>query len=87
MATAYPQATEYADDNFVFELKREKDKVRIRFIELRKILTEIENKLMKALNDILSSYNSYPTEVKRMNEQKLDIENMLNANMTVVPTS
>ena len=87
MATAYPQATEYADDNFVFELKREKDKVRIRFIELREILTGIENKLMKALNDILSSYNSYPTEVKRMNEQKLDIENMLIVNMTVVPTS
>ena len=86
MATAYPQATEHGDDNFVLELNREKDKVRTRFIELRDILTETENKLMKALNDILSSYNSYRTEVKRMNEQKLEIESILNANMTVVPT-
>ena len=85
MATAYPQATEHGDDNFVLELNREKDKVRTRFIELREILTETENKLMKALNDILSSYNSYRTEVKRMNEEK-EIENILNANMIVVPT-
>ena len=86
MATAYPQATEHGDDNFVLELNREKDKVRTRFIELREILTETENKLMKALNDILSSYNSYQTEVKRMNEQKLDFENIRKKNMTAVPT-
>ena len=87
MATAYPQATEHGDDNFVLELNREKDKVRTRFIELREILTETENKLMKALNDILSSYNSYQTELKRMNEQRLELENIRNVNMTAVPTS
>ena len=86
MATAYPQATEHGDDNFVLELNREKDKVRTRFIELREILTETETKLIKALNDILSSYNSYQTEVKRMNERKIEIENIRNAQMTVVPT-
>ena len=86
MATAYPQATEHGDDNFVLELNREKDKVRTRFIELREILTETETKLTKALNDILSSYNSYQTEVKRMNERKIEIENIRNAHMTVVPT-
>ena len=86
MATAYPEATEHGDDNFVLELNREKDKVRTRFIELREILTETENKLMKELNDILSSYNSYTTEVERMNEQKREIENIRNAHLTVVPT-
>ena len=86
MATAYPQATEHGDDNFVLELNREKDKVRTRFIELREILTETEKKLMKALNDILSSYNSYQTEVKRMNEQRLELENIRNVHMTAVPT-
>ena len=86
MATAYPQATEHGDDNFVIELNREKDKVRTRFIELREILTETEKKLMKALNDILSSYNSYQTEIKRMNEQRLELENIRNPNMTAVPT-
>ena len=86
MATAYPQATEHGDDNFILELNREKDKVRTRFIELREILTETEKKLMKALNDILSSYNSYQTEVKRMNEQRLELENIRNAQMTAVPT-
>ena len=86
MATAYPQATEHGDDNFVLELNHEKDKVRTRFIELREILTETEKKLMKALNDILSSYNSYQTEVKRMNEQRLELENIRNVHMTAVPT-
>ena len=68
-------------------MNREKDKVRTRFIELGEILTETENKLMKELNDILSSYNSYKTEVKIMNEQKREIEDIRNANLAVVPTS
>ena len=87
MATAYPEATEHGNDNFILELNREKDKVRTRFIELREIMTETENKLMKELNDILSSYNSYTTEVERMNGRKREIENIRNAQMTVVPTS
>ena len=87
MATAFPQPTEHGDDNFMLELNREKDKVRTTFIELREILTETETKLMKALNDIISSYNSYTSEVKKMNEQKRDIENIRNAQMTVVPAS
>ena len=87
MATAFPQPTEHGDDNFMLELNREKDKVRTTFIELREILTQIETKVMKALNDILSSYNSYTSEVKKMNEQKRDIENIRNAHLTVVPAS
>ena len=87
MATAYPQATEHGDDNFVLELNREKDKVRTGFIELREILTETEKKLMKVLNDILSSYNSYKTKIKRMNEQRLELEDIRNAHMAIVPTS
>ena len=87
MATAYAEATEHGDDNFMLKLNREKDKVRTRFIELREILTETENKLMKELNNILSSYNSYTTEVQRLNERKREIESIRNANLTVVPTS
>ena len=87
MATAFPQPTEHGDDNFVLELNRERDKVRTTFMNLREILTETESKLMKALNDILSSYNSYRSEVKQMNEEKQDIENIQNAHLTVVPAS
>ena len=87
MATAFPQPTEHGDDNFVLELNREKDKVRTTFMELREILTETETKLMKVLNDILSSYKCYTSEVKKMNEQKRDIENIRNAHLTVVPAS
>ena len=71
----------------MLELNREKDKVRTTFIELRKILTETETKLMKSLNDILSSYNGYTTEVKKINEQKRDIEKMRNAQIAAVPAS
>ena len=86
MATAFPQATQHGDDNFVLALNLEKDKVRTTFIELREFLTETERKLMKALNDILSSYNSYRSEVKRMNERKREIENIRNAILAAVPT-
>ena len=86
MATAFPQPTEHGDDNFMLELNREKDKVRTTFMELREILTETETKLMKELDDILSSYNSYRSEFNQMNEQKREIENIRNAQMTFVPT-
>ena len=86
MATAFPQATQHGDDNFVLALNLEKDKVRTTFIELREVLTETEKKLMKTMNDILSSYNSYRSEVKKMNERKQEIENIRNAHLTVVPT-
>ena len=86
MATAFPQATQHGDDNFVLALNLEKDKVRTTFIELREVLTETEKKLMKALNDILSSYNSYKSEMKKMNERKREIENIRNVQLTVVPT-
>ena len=75
------------EDNFVLELNRVKDKVRTRFKELKECLTERETKLMNELNDILSCYNCYTTEVEKMNEQKRDLENIRNANMTVVATS
>ena len=87
MATAFPQATQHGEDNFVLALNLEKDKVRTTFIELRQVLTETEKKLMKALNDVLSSYNSYRSEVKKMNERKREIENIRNAHLTVVPLS
>ena len=86
MATAFPQATQHGEDNFVLALNLEKDKVRTTFIELREVLTETEKKLMKALNDILSSYNSYRSEVKKINERKRQIENIRNAHLTAVPT-
>ena len=86
MATAFPQASQHGDDNFLLELNLEKDKVRTTFIELREVLSETEKKLMKALNDILSSYNSYRSEVKKMNERKRKIENIRNAHLTAVPT-
>ena len=87
MATAFPQPTEHGDDNFLLEMNREKVKVRTTFKELREILTETENKLIKQLNDILSVYNSYTAEVNKMNVKKREIENIRNAQMTAVPTS
>ena len=86
MSTAFPQPTEHGDDNFVLELNRGKDNVRTTFIELREFLTEAENALMKVLNDIMSYYDSYRTVVKQMSEQQREIENIQNAQMTVVPT-
>ena len=84
MATAYTPYTEHGEDNFILELNRVKEKVRTRFIELRECLSEREGLLMRELNDIASSYECYLREVEKMNGQKRDIENVRNANMSVV---
>ena len=87
MATTYTPDTENGEDNFILELNRVKEKVRTRFIELRECLSERECKLMKELDDIASSYECYLWEVEKMNEEKRDIENVRNANMSVVTRS
>ena len=67
MATANPEDDR---DNFVTELHRIKENVRIRFLELRDGLNERETELLTQLDDILSCYQSYQAEVQK----KRDIE-------------
>ena len=73
MATADTEDTD-TRDNFILEIHRVKERIRTRFQELRDCLNERETKLMRELDDILSSYHSYQTEVNKVNEKKKDIE-------------
>ena len=73
MATADTDDT-HTQNNLILEIHRVKEKVRTRFQELRDCLNERETKLIQDLDDILSSYHSYQTEVNKVNEKKRDIE-------------
>ena len=69
MATVNPEDTDDRD-NFVTELHRVKENVRIQFLELRDRLNERETELLRRLDDIISCYQSYRIGV----EKKRDIE-------------
>ena len=73
MATADTEDTD-TQDNFILEIHRVKERVRTRFQELRDCLSERETKLIRDLDDILSSYHSYQTEVNKVIEKKRNIE-------------
>ena len=68
----------------MLELHRVREKVRIKFLELKKCLTDRETKLIRELDDIVSSYRSYKREVGKKIEMERDIENIRNATIGVV---
>ena len=87
MATAQTEGTYHGEDNFVLELRRVKEKVRIKFLELKTCLTNRETRLIRELDDILSSYRHYKKEIGKKIEKERDIENIRNATIGVVTDS
>ena len=70
MATANP----ISEDNFVLELNRVKENVVSRFREISEHLDEKKNELLRQIDTILVSYQSYKQEFETVNEKKKDLE-------------
>ena len=70
MATANPTPPEHGEDNFVLELERIRGQIKHKFIELIGCVKAREYKLLKELDTILASYNSYRDEVKKQKNEK-----------------
>ena len=70
MATANP----VREDNYELELSRMREKIKSKFVELIDCLKARENKLLRELDNILTSYLSYRSELEKVNEQKRDLE-------------
>ena len=83
MATANP----LIEDNYALELSRVREKIKTKFVELIDCLKARESKLLRELDNILTSYFSYRSELEKVNEKKRDLENMQNALKGIVTTS
>ena len=70
MATANP----LREDNYELELSRVKEKIKTKFIELIDRLKVRESELLRELDNILTSYLSYRSELEKVNEKKIALE-------------
>ena len=70
MATANP----ISEDNFVLELNRVKENVESKFREISEHLDEKKNELLRQIDTILVSYQSFKQEFKTVSERKKALE-------------
>ena len=70
MATANP----LREDNYELELNRMREKIKTKFVELNDCLKARESKLLRELDNILTSYLSYRSELEKVNEKKIALE-------------
>ena len=83
MATANP----LMEDNYELELYRLREKIKTKFVELIDCLKARENELLRDLDNILTSYLSYRSELEKVNEQKRDLETTKTFHQNQVQTS
>ena len=83
MATAIP----LREDNYELELSRVREKIKTKFVELIDCLKARDSKLLRELDNILTSYLSHRSELEKVNEKKRDLEYMQNALKGIVTTS
>ena len=67
-------ANTISEDNFVFELNRVKENVVSKFREISKHLDEKKNQLLKEIETVLVSYQSYKQELETVREKKKALE-------------
>ena len=66
MATANP----LREDNYELELSRVREKIKTKFVELIDCLKARESELLRELDNILTSYLSYRSELEKVNEKR-----------------
>ena len=70
MATANP----LREDNYELELSRVREKIKTKFVELIDCLKARENELLRELDSILTSNLSYRSELEKISDRKIEIE-------------
>ena len=74
MASANSTPSDHGEDNFVLELRRVREQIKHKFIEMIDCVKARESKLLKQLDIILESYYSYRDEVQKQNKSKRTLE-------------
>ena len=70
MATANP----LKEDNYELDLSLVREKIKTKFVELIDCLKARESELLRELDNILTSYLSYRSELEKVNENKIALE-------------
>ena len=83
MATANP----LIEDNYELELCRVREKIKSKFVELIDCLKARESKLLRELDNILTSYLSYRSELEKVNEKKIALEATKTFHQNKLPNS
>ena len=83
MATANP----LREDNYELELSRVREKIKTQFVELIDCLKARESKLLRELDNILTSYLSYRSELEKVNEKRDYLEKMRRRNEEEIAVS
>ena len=83
MATAYP----LREDNYELELSRVRAKIKTKFVELIDCLKVRENELLRELDNILTSYLSYRSELEKVNEKRDYLEKLKRHNEEEITVS
>ena len=76
MATAYSIETKNREDNYELELGRVREKIKTKFVELIDCLKARESELLRELDNILTSYLSYRSELEKVNEKRDYLEKL-----------
>ena len=76
MATAYPIEAGNKD-NYELELNRVRENIKTKFVELIDCLKARESELLRELDNILASYLSYKSELEKVNEKKMEFNEMI----------
>ena len=83
MATANP----LREDNFELKLGRVREKIKTKFVGLIDCLKARENKLLRELDNILTYYLSYRSELEKVNEKRDYLEKIRRRNDKEVAAS
>ena len=83
MATANP----LREDNYELELRRVREKIKTKFVELIDCLKARESELLRELDNILTSYLSYRNELEKVNEKKSALERTKSILQNELPNS
>ena len=83
MATANP----LIEDNYELELIQVREKIKTKFVELIDCLKARENELLRELDNILTSYLSYRSELEKVNEKKIALETTKTFHQNQLPNS
>ena len=83
MATANP----LREDNYELELSRVRKNIRTKFVELIDCLKARESELLRELDNILTSYLSYRSELEKVNEKKITLEATKSIHQKELPNS
>ena len=83
MATANP----LREDNYELELSRVREKIKTKFAELIDCLKARKNELLRELDNILTSYISYRSELEKVNEKRYSLIEMRQRNEEEIAAS